>query len=85
MACTNSMWEGLLCSARGMDTQVEVVLQAAPELESRETKPARAAIAEVAGIAKVDEQALMNALIQVGKDPMARFLDISWSSLNRGR
>jgi hypothetical protein len=68
---------------RETDT-VEVIPQARPALENPETRAAKAAIAEAAKIAKVDEQALMNALIQIGKDPTARFLDISWSSLNQG-
>jgi archaellum component FlaD/FlaE len=46
---------------------------------------ATAAIAQAAKIVKVSDQALRNTLIQIGDDPTARFLSLSWSSLTSGR
>jgi len=41
---------------------------------------AKAAVTAAAKVAELDEKALMYALLQIGKDPMAEFLELSWRS-----
>lgn len=73
---------------RKTDLHVEVNPESDPQTsspKSTEATAAKKAIEEAAKIAQVDPVALRYALIQIGDDPIAKFLSISWSSLTSGR
>ncbi len=60
-------------------------VQAPSESDQEEAKAVRAAIDQAAKIAQVEPAAMLYALIQVGQDPTASFLRISWDSLTSAR
>lgn len=73
---------------READVHVEVTPPLPPrrhQSRTRSAETANAAITQAAKIAEVERPALLYALIQIGEDPTARFLDVSWSSLTEGR